>query len=58
MPVSETVLPMVQELRTRNDYGNVPMLVGEYACKSMKFNFCGNAVGIAVAVGPDVCIVK
>ena len=44
--------------RTRNDYVKVPMLVGEYPGKALKFNFKGNAVGIAVAAGPDAGIIE
>ncbi len=43
---------------TRNDYVKVPMLIGEYPCKALKFKFTGNAVGIAVAAGPDAGIVE
>ncbi|MEZ5105938.1 MAG: GDSL-type esterase/lipase family protein [Draconibacterium sp.] len=43
---------------TRNNYVNVPMLVGEYPGKIIKFHFKGNAVGIAVAAGPDAGIIE
>ena len=34
------------------------MLVGEYPGKVIKFHFEGNAVGIAVAAGPDAGIIE
>jgi len=43
---------------TRANYVNVPMLVGEYPGKIIKFEFKGNAVGIAVAAGPDAGIIE
>jgi sialidase-1 len=43
---------------TRFNYVNVPMLVGEYPGKTIKFQFKGNAVGIAVAAGPDAGIIE
>ncbi len=43
---------------TRANYVNVPMLVGEYPGKIVKFQFKGNAVGIAVAAGPDAGIIE
>jgi lysophospholipase L1-like esterase len=43
---------------TRANYINVPMLVGEYPGKIIKFQFKGNAVGIAVAAGPDAGIIE
>ncbi len=43
---------------TRDGYVNVPMLVGEYPGKIIKFSFKGTAVGIAVAAGPDAGIVE
>ncbi|MEN8118672.1 MAG: GDSL-type esterase/lipase family protein [Bacteroidota bacterium] len=43
---------------TRSNYANVPMLVGEDAGKIVKFKFEGNAVGIAVAAGPDAGIIE
>uniref|UniRef100_UPI003216E76B GDSL-type esterase/lipase family protein n=1 Tax=uncultured Draconibacterium sp. TaxID=1573823 RepID=UPI003216E76B len=43
---------------TRPNYTNVPMLVGEYPGKIIKFQFKGNAVGIAVAAGPDAGIIE
>ena len=43
---------------TRENYVNVPMLVGDYPGKIIKFQFEGNAVGIAVAAGPDAGIIE
>ncbi|MCA1758664.1 MAG: GDSL-type esterase/lipase family protein, partial [Bacteroidales bacterium] len=43
---------------TRPNYVNVPMLVGEFPGKIIKFQFKGNAVGIAVAAGPDAGIIE
>jgi sialidase-1 len=43
---------------TRTNYVNVPMLVGNYPGKIIKFQFEGNAVGIAVAAGPDAGIIE
>lgn len=43
---------------TRLNYVNVPMLVGEFPTKIIKFEFRGNAVGIAVAAGPDAGIIE
>jgi len=43
---------------TRANYTDVPMLVGEYPGKIIKFHFEGNAVGIAVAAGPDAGIIE
>jgi sialidase-1 len=43
---------------TRANFIKVPMLVGEYPVKPLKFIFEGNAVGIAVAAGPDAGIVE
>jgi sialidase-1 len=43
---------------TRDNYVNVPMLVGDYPSKVIKFQFKGNAVGIAVAAGPDAGIIE
>lgn len=42
---------------TRENFVNVPMLVGEYPGEIIKFQFKGNAVGIAVAAGPDAGII-
>ena len=44
--------------RTRANYTQVPMLVGEYPAKPVKFEFSGTAVGVAVAAGPDAGIIK
>lgn len=43
---------------TRANYIRVPMLVGEYPTKQIQYKFEGNAVGIAVAAGPDAGIVE
>ncbi len=43
---------------TRANYLNVPMLVGSYPGEIIKFHFKGNAVGIAVAAGPDAGIIE
>lgn len=43
---------------TRKGFVNVPMLVGEYPGKIIKFQFMGTAVGIAVAAGPDAGIIE
>jgi lysophospholipase L1-like esterase len=42
---------------TRDNYVNVPMLVGTYPGDTMAFNFIGNAVGMAVAAGPGAGMV-
>ncbi len=47
-----------QKIGPRANYVNVPMLVGEYPGKVIKFHFEGNAVGIAVAAGPDAGIIE
>jgi lysophospholipase L1-like esterase len=46
------------KIRTRDNYIKVPMLIGEYPSKALKFSFEGNAVGIAVAAGPDAGIIE
>ncbi|HSH20612.1 MAG TPA: SGNH/GDSL hydrolase family protein [Draconibacterium sp.] len=46
------------EKGTRANYIDVPMLVGDYPGKIIKFQFKGNAVGIAVAAGPDAGIIE
>lgn len=46
------------QVGTRANYTNVPMLVGEYPGKTIKFKFKGNAVGIAVAAGPDAGVIE
>jgi sialidase-1 len=43
---------------TRQNYKNVPMLIGESPGKILKFKFKGTAVGIAVAAGPDAGIIE
>ena len=43
---------------TRSNYVDVPMLVGDYPGKIVKFQFKGNAVGIAVAAGHDAGIIE
>lgn len=43
---------------SRDNFRNVPMLVGEFPGKVLKFHFKGNAVGIAVAAGPDAGIIE
>ena len=43
---------------TRPDFTDVPMLVADSQAKILKFNFEGNAVGIAVAAGMDAGIVE
>jgi len=43
---------------TRANYVNVPMLAGNYPGEIIKFHFRGNAVGIAVASGPDAGIIE
>lgn len=43
---------------TRANYVNVPMFVGNYPGETVKFHFKGNAVGIAVAAGPDAGIIE
>ena len=46
------------KIGTRANYTDVPMLVGEYPGKVIKFHFKGNAVGIAVAAGSDAGIIE
>jgi lysophospholipase L1-like esterase len=43
---------------TRNNYVRVPMLVGIYPGDPIRFQFEGNAVGIAVASGPNAGIIE
>ncbi|HKJ80095.1 MAG TPA: SGNH/GDSL hydrolase family protein [Prolixibacteraceae bacterium] len=43
---------------TRENYTNVSMLIGTYPGQIIKFPFKGNAVGIAVAAGPDAGIIE
>ncbi len=47
-----------KNINTRANFVNVPMLVGDYPGKIIKFEFKGNAVGIAVAAGPDAGIIE
>ena len=46
------------KIGTRANYTDVPMLVGEYPGKVIKFHFKGNAVGIAVAAGSDAGVIE
>ncbi|MBS3772306.1 MAG: hypothetical protein KGY69_18795, partial [Bacteroidales bacterium] len=46
------------EKGTRSNYVNVHMLVGEYPGDAIRFEFKGNAVGIAVAAGPNAGIIE
>lgn len=43
---------------TRANYINVPMLVGKTPGPALRFEFKGNAVGLAVAAGPDAGIIE
>ncbi|MEX2566951.1 MAG: SGNH/GDSL hydrolase family protein, partial [Cyclobacteriaceae bacterium] len=43
---------------TRTNYVNVPMLVGQDKGDTLEFTFDGNAVGLAVAAGPDAGIIE
>ena len=43
---------------TRDNFVNVPMLSGTYPGEIIKFHFKGNAVGIAVAAGPDAGVIE
>lgn len=43
---------------TRPDFTNVPMLVAEKPQEILSFPFEGNAVGIAVAAGPDAGMIE
>jgi lysophospholipase L1-like esterase len=43
---------------TRANYVNVPMLVGQVEGSALEFKFNGNAVGIAVAAGPDAGVIE
>lgn len=45
------------EARTRPNYVNVPMLIGEKPGKTLKLNFEGNTIGIAIAAGKDAGII-
>lgn len=43
---------------TRPNYTNVPMLIGETPGSTLRLNFRGNAVGIAVAAGQDAGMIE
>jgi sialidase-1 len=43
---------------TRENFVNVPMFSGSYPGEIIKFHFRGNAIGIAVAAGPDSGIIE
>jgi sialidase-1 len=43
---------------TRADFVNVPMVIAEGPGRTLKFDFDGNAVGIAVASGQDAGIIE
>ncbi len=43
---------------TRDNYTNVPMLIGEKTRGLVKLPFDGNTVGIAVAAGPDAGLIE
>lgn len=43
---------------TRADFTNVPMLIAEAPGGTLKFDFEGNAVGIAVSSGPDAGMIE
>ncbi len=43
---------------TRPNYVNVPMLVSQDVGSLLEFQFRGNAVGIAVAAGPDAGVIE
>ena len=43
---------------TRANYVNVPMLVGQDEGSTLELKFKGNAVGIAVAAGPDAGVIE
>ena len=43
---------------SRPDFTHVPMLVAESPGRILNFNFEGNAVGIAVAAGPDAGVIE
>ncbi|SDX88777.1 sialidase-1 [Lutibacter oricola] len=44
--------------RTRPNYVDVPMLIGDKPSKVLKFKFEGNTVGIAIAAGKDAGIIE
>lgn len=43
---------------TRANYVNVPMLISQDEGNTLEFTFNGNAVGLAVAAGPDAGIIE
>jgi len=43
---------------TRSNYVNVPMLIGDQTSKPLIISFKGNAVGLAVAAGPDAGVIE
>ena len=43
--------------QVRPNYVDVPMLIGSEPGSSLKLTFDGKAVGIAVAAGPDACMI-
>ncbi|WP_372949739.1 sialate O-acetylesterase [Mariniphaga sp.] len=43
---------------TRQNYVNVPMLISQDEGSTLEFQFNGNAVGIAVAAGPDAGVIE
>ncbi len=45
-------------VKTRPNYVNVPMLIGNYPGKVIKLKFEGHSVGIAVAAGPDAGFIE
>ncbi len=44
--------------RTRKNYFNIPMLIGEYPSEPLTFNFEGTTIGIVVVAGPDAGIIE
>ncbi|MCG2590437.1 SGNH/GDSL hydrolase family protein [Rhodohalobacter sulfatireducens] len=46
------------EIGTRSNYVDVPMLVGVYPGEPIRFQFEGNTAGIAVASGPNAGIIE
>jgi len=46
------------EIGTRSNYVDVPMLVGQYPGEPIRFQFEGNTAGIAVASGPSAGIIE
>ncbi len=43
---------------TRHNYTKVPMLVSTDTVSTLKFEFTGSAIGIAIAAGPDAGIIE